>query len=73
MNFGSELIHQTIKCAEGRQIYRCHLQRLNRAIDEVGRIAHGFGGFESCFGDQLLGQVSIGRDRNMFPDRRLIG
>jgi hypothetical protein len=72
MNFRSQPIDQSIKCAERRQIHRCRLQRLNRSVDQVGRITHGFGGFECGLGDQLLSRVAIRCDGKVFSNRRLI-
>ena len=52
MNFGAQPVDQPVEGAERRQIDRCRLQRLDRPVDEVGRVAHGLGGFESGAGDQ---------------------
>ena len=43
---------------------------LNRSVDQVGRVTHGFGGFESGFGNQLLSRVAIRRDGKVSPNRR---
>ena len=47
MNLRSQPIDQPVESAECWQVYRSYLQYLYRPIDQVGRIAHGFGGFES--------------------------
>ena len=47
MDLGAQPVDQPIKRAERRQIDRCRLQRFDRAIDEVGGIAHRFGGFRA--------------------------
>jgi hypothetical protein len=48
------------------------LQRFDRSIDEVRRVAHGFGRFQHSPLDQKLGRVSISRDRKIKPHRYLI-
>ena len=62
MNFRAQPIYQAVKSAECRQIDGRGLQRLDRPVDEVGRVTHGFGRFKHSPRDQKPGRVSIGRD-----------
>jgi hypothetical protein len=72
VDFRSQPIDQAIKSAERRQIHRCRPQRLNRSVDKVRGVAHGFGGLEGGSGNQLLARSAIRRDGKMCPNRRLI-
>ena len=47
MDLGAQPVHQPIERAERRQVDRRSLQRFDRPIDEIGRIAHRFGGFRA--------------------------
>jgi hypothetical protein len=44
VNFGAKVVHKAVERAEGWQVYRRRLQCLDRPIDEVCGVAHGFGG-----------------------------
>ena len=72
VDFGAQPVHQPVEGAERRQIDRRGPQRLDRPIDEVGGVAHGFGRLEDGAGDQTLGRGAVRRDRKMDPHRRLI-
>jgi hypothetical protein len=72
VDFRAQPIHQAVKSAERRQINGRGLQRFDRSIDEVRRVAHGFGRFQHSPLDQKLGRVSISRDRKIKPHRCLI-
>jgi hypothetical protein len=72
VNFRAQPIHQAVISAERRQINRRGLQRFNRLIDQVGRVAHGFGSFENGFRNQPLSDVAIRRDRQVGSNRRLV-
>ena len=72
VNFRAQPIHQAVKRAERRQIDRRRLQRLDRSVDQVGRVAHGFGGFERGFRNQPLAPLAIRRDARCVPNRRLV-
>ena len=72
VDFRSQPIDQAIKSAERRQIHRCRPQRLNRSVDKVRGVAHGFGGLEGGSGNQLLARSAIRRDGKVCPNRRLI-
>ena len=72
MNLRSQPIDQPVKSTERWQIYRSKLQYLDRPIDQVGWIAHGFGGFESGSGHQCFSHIAIRRGGEILSDRRLI-
>jgi hypothetical protein len=72
VNFGAKVVHKAVERAEGWQVYRRRLQCLDRPIDEVCGVAHGFGGLEGRSGNQLLGRVAIWRHGKTRPDLRLV-
>ena len=54
MDFTAQPVHQPVERAERRKIDRRRVQRLDRSVDEICRIAHGLCGLERGAGDQLL-------------------
>jgi len=72
MDLGAQPVYQPIEGAERGQVDGGRLQRLDRPINEIGRITHGFGGLESDLGDQTLGRRAVRSDRKVSANRRLI-
>ena len=72
MDFGAQPAHQPVKGAERRQVGCRRVQGFDRPVDEVGRVAHGFGGFEDGAGDKALGFVAIRLDAQIGPHRGLV-
>ena len=72
MDFGAQPAHQPVKGAERRQVGCCGAQRFNGSVDEVGRVAHGFGGFEDSAGNKALGLIAIRLDAQVGPHGGLV-
>ena len=72
MGLGAQPAHQPVEGTERRQVDRSCLQRLDRPVDEVGRIAHGLGRFEDGAGDQTFGGGVIWREGKVGTHRGLV-
>lgn len=72
MDLGAHAVDQPIKRAERRQVDRRRLQCFDRAIDEIGGIAHRFGGFQRGVGHQALARFVVWPDGKVRANRRLI-
>ncbi len=72
MDIGAQPVHQPVEGAECRQVGCCRLQGLDGPVDEVGRVAHGFGRSEHGVADQVLGRAAVRRHRQVGAYGRLI-
>ena len=72
MNFRAHPVYQPVERAERRQVDRSCKQRLDRSVDEVGRVAHALRGLDRGAADQALTRLGIWGYRKMRPDCSLI-
>jgi len=72
MDFGTQPVHEPFEGAERRQIDGGSLQGLDRPIDEIGGVAHGFGRIADDVGNHRLGRSAVVRDGKVGPHRNLI-
>ena len=47
VNFRTKPVHQTVKVLNAGRSIAARLQCLDRPVDKVGGVTHGFGGFEN--------------------------
>jgi hypothetical protein len=72
MNLRPQFAGEPVQRAERRQVDGRGLQRFNCPVDEVGRVAHRFGGSEDGLRQQPFDGFAIRRDMQMRPNRGVV-
>ena len=72
MDVSPKPAHQTVQGAEPRQVDGRGVQCLDRSVDKVGGVAHGFGGVKDSAAQQAFGRFPIGRDAKVGANRGMV-
>ncbi len=72
MDVSPKPAHQPVQGAEPRQVDGRGVQCLDRPVDQVGGVAHGFGGIEDGAAQQAFGHFPIGRDAKVGSNRGMV-